>query len=358
MKSYLLRIMPHLHYGIFSLIIGLSAWNCKKDSPSQPEEPRGLFKQKIVYTSMKLIQNQGPFITVTDLYDDNGKFGIFNRKELVEGIGPALSPDQSWIIYQKLGNEWDQWRINVDGSGNQRIPIEGNYILESPKISPDGKMLASTFLIPGNDYKGRHLGVVPVTGGVIKTVYADPGWSILPEWSADGKKIYFAWADYNNRYGHNIPGSVRAKAYIISINLDGTGWRAISDTVSGLATDLYPSVSPEGNQIVFTSQRNFQDGIFPEIFIMNTDGSNMRQVSYCVGCQRHGDHFDAYTMDDKPLWTKDDKHILFERQDYTYNHDARNYTMREDIYIINIDGSSLQKLTDNGISSLTKRGTR
>jgi Tol biopolymer transport system component len=63
-------------------------------------------------------------------------------------------------------------------------------------------------------------------------------------------------------------------------------------------------------------------------------------------------------MDDKPLWTKDDKHILFERQDYTYNHDARNYTMREDIYIINIDGSSLQKLTDNGISSLTKRGTR
>jgi Tol biopolymer transport system component len=357
MKSYLLRIMPHLHYGIFSLIIGLTVWSCKKDSPSQPEEPRGRFVQKIVYTSMKLIQNQGPFITVADLYDDNGTFGLFNRKDLVEGVEPDLSNDGSWIIYRALNNDWTPMRINIDGSQNQQIPIQGNFIIESPQISPDDYMLVFTFL-KQPEYEGRHLGVVPAKGGEITTVYADQGRSILPAWSADGKKIYFTWADFKNRYGHNVPGKILVKAYIISITTDGTGWRAISDTVNGLSNDFFPSISSDGSQIVFTSLRDYPENIFPEVFIMNIDGTNVRQLTHCIGCQRHEDHFDKYTMDDKPMWTKDGKHILFERQVWTYNHDIRDYAMQEDIYIINADGSGLQKLTKDGISSLTKRSVR
>lgn len=350
-----LNLWKNSHYIHAVIIISFTLSGCKQNSPSQPEQPKGIFVDKFVFTTST--PERGPLVTVADLYDDNGIFRLFNRKDLVEGLGPVFARNKSWVVYHFAGNNWEPMRINIDGTQNQKIPIQGNFVFDGVKISPDGAMLAFSFLNP-DQYNGRHLGIVPITGGTIKTVYADPGWSITPEWSADGKKLYFAWADYYNRYEYNVPGSIRAKAYIISINLDGTGWRAISDTVSGLATDLYPSVSPDGNQIVFTSQRNFQDGIFPEIFITDINGTIMKQVTHCVGCQRHGDHFDAYTIDDKPLWTNDGKYIIFERQVWTYNHEVRDYAKEENIYIINTDGSSLQKLTDDGISSLTKKGTR
>ncbi len=337
---------------LFFLFNGGLLTGCKEKAPTDQETPRGRFVDKIFFINKDYSQNSS-VITIADLYNDNGILKLYNRRELTEGVGAEISEDRTWIVYIRL-NGLRPMRINVDGTDKRAIPFPADLVVQEINISPDGSMLAVGFHKIGDNYDGRHIGVMCTNGEEFRTVYADSGWSFVPDWSSDGKKLYFAWTDLNNRFGHNMSGSFRVKAYIISVNLDGTNWQPISDTFSGLSNDSYPVVSPDGSQIAFTSQRNYPENIFPEVFIMNINGTNIRQLTQCRGCQRHGDHFDNYTMDGTLLWTKDGKHIIFQRTTHTYDHDLRQYTQQNDLFIINPDGTGMQNLTNDGKSALKK----
>ena len=86
-------------------------------------------------------------------------------------------------------------------------------------------------------------------------------------------------------------------------------------------TIFAPSHLGDTTQIAFSSDRDGDS----EIFVMNGDGTNVRQLTF------------NEVDDDKPAWSPDGTKIAFEsRLDGDY-----------DVYVMNSDGSNLVKLTDN-----------
>ncbi|MFL5608505.1 MAG: protein kinase domain-containing protein [Gemmatimonadaceae bacterium] len=107
---------------------------------------------------------------------------------------------------------------------------------------------------------------------------------------------------------------------IYVMNADGTDQRRLT-TDKGI--DSSPALSPDGTRIAFTSQRA---GGF-DIFVMNVDGSDQRQLTSFT--ERGLGAID-------PTWSPDGRRIAF------------NTRVKEiDIWVINVDGTGLVKLTDD-----------
>ncbi|MCX6142503.1 MAG: hypothetical protein NTZ35_04715 [Ignavibacteriales bacterium] len=315
------------------------------------DAPKGVFLQKVAFTS----RNQGPpTLHIGDLYVDGETFQLFNIRDLVSGSGASLSPDERWISYLQVLNGVRLMRINADGSDNLVVPFDPTLIVREAEVSPEGSRIVVSFE-RAQDFNGEHIGVIYLDSGAMRVVYADSSRSFTPTWSPDGKRIYFAWLDWMNQLGHNVPGSVRVKPYIRSINVDGTDLRTVSDTVNGQSFDTYPSISPDGRQVAFVSQRTyFPDLAMTEIFVMNVDGTGVKRLTFAQLGFRSGNYYDAYTMDEFPRWLKNGTHILFERSTYHYNQASGELAVTPDLYVIRADGSGLQYLTNNGNSSLSK----
>ena len=105
---------------------------------------------------------------------------------------------------------------------------------------------------------------------------------------------------------------------ICLMNADGTNNRQLTDNLK--AIHFYPSLSPDGNSIVFISSR---EGGF-EIFEMQTDGSDLRQLTSGIG--------ECYAPEISPDGSK----IVFTR--YSGG--------RNTISVINRDGSGLTDLNN------------
>lgn len=86
--------------------------------------------------------------------------------------------------------------------------------------------------------------------------------------------------------------------------------------------DMYPSVSPNGTQVVFQSNRTGSN----QIFIMNMDAGKPRQLGdFPLGAET-------------PVFSPDGQRIVFD----VYVGDNNN-----DVFTINSDGSNLKQLTDS-----------
>jgi Tol biopolymer transport system component len=105
---------------------------------------------------------------------------------------------------------------------------------------------------------------------------------------------------------------------ICLMNADGTNNRQLTDNLK--AIHFYPSLSPDGNSIVFISSRA---GGF-EIFEMQIDGSNLRQLTSGIG--------ECYAPEISPDGSK----IVF----------TRFSGGRNTISVINRDGSGLTDLNN------------
>ena len=88
---------------------------------------------------------------------------------------------------------------------------------------------------------------------------------------------------------------------------------------------ITPSWSPDRKTIAFASTRNGS----LEIYIMNADGSNVRQLTKAV---------DDHRENADPDWSPDGRRIVFESE----------REGRTDVYIVNSDGSRLTRLTPEG----------
>jgi len=157
-----------------------------------------------------------------------------------------------------------------------------------------------------------------VTAPVARAFAAKPVAAITPAVPAvesKGPELVFA----SDREGPDPVGD-RGNGEIYVMNADGSNERRLTNEKS---MDFQPVFSPDGRQIAFTSQRT---GSF-EVFVMNVDGSHQRRVTYfgALGLQAV-----------MPTWSADGKRIAFGSRG-----------KRHDIYLINLDGSGLVRITDD-----------
>ena len=181
---------------------------------------------------------------------------------------PAISPDGTKVAFSSTRNgNTDIYVVNADGTNTRRVtthPVrEGN-----PSFSPDGTQLlyesyrSGSFGLP-NIYRIN----IDGTNETRLTNYLE----FEARFSPNGTRITYA--------GRIPPGNNFAEIFVM--NADGTNVMQLTNLNSNTLSQAMPSFSLDGTLISFTRRvPNPGGGSSNQIFVMNANGSNVRQVTF------------------------------------------------------------------------------
>lgn len=249
---------------------------------------------------------------------------------------PSFSPDDSKLIFYhaKYGfaEDWDLATMNSDGRNFREIILPGREWL--PQFSPDGKTIVfSAFNYDSGgfncDINTTGIWIANTDGTNLKQIVQ--GYAYYPSFSPDGKKIVYTTPDQ----------------HIWMVNLDTLNSSKITNDNYSKET---PSFSPDGRKIVYASDEDGQifrrtglDGPFnatyPDIWIMDSDGSNHTQLTDL------GKLYARY-----PSFSPDGKKIIYVVDNGGV---AGNGVDRgAKIWIMDSDGKNKEKLTGLGNNNI------
>ena len=239
-----------------------------------------------------------------DLYmmssDGSNVRRVFKRKIEAWRTTPTWSPDGKQIIY-------DQWDRSGGGTSSMYILTLGEQdpefigMYSRPVWSPDGREIACSAANPArrwiilmNARTQKHERLLPK-----KTL----PWQTQPSWSATGDKIAFV----GNKdpipviLDRDLHNAWAAKDTIFIVNRDGTGLKQLVPEDGQAA--LYPAVSPNGEEVLYTQQINGRRGRF-QVFKVNVNSKIRTQLTHIgniLQANTGGDWFDpAYTLPVSP----------------------------------------------------------
>lgn len=206
-----------------------------------------------------------------------------------EHNGPRCPPraDYShgyvWAVY-----DYDIYTAKPDGSDLHRLTTNPRYDAEGT-LAPDGKTIVFTSLRDDD----LDIYTMNVDGTHVRRLTTTLGYDGGPFFSPDGTKIvYRAWhpatpkdsSDYVQLLANNLVRPTRMEIWVM--NADGTDQRQITQLGGA---NFAPYFHPDGKRIIFSSNytnprsRNF------DLYLVNLDGSGLEQVTTDT-------EFDAFPM--------------------------------------------------------------
>jgi Tol biopolymer transport system component len=203
----------------------------------------------------------------------------------------ALSPDGRWVVFtsERRGNP-DLYALQVEGGGEPRLLIDSAAMEDQVAFSPDGTSIAFVSTASGN----ADIYVLPFRPDATQNLTAatnvtnDAGGDFRPDFSPDGARIAFTTDRDTPVEGHPIFGFTRQReGEIYVMNRDGSSAQRLTTSRDW---DGSPEWSADGRTLYFYSARPRevvgpptspilgQEGGF-RIWAMNADGSNPRAVT-------------------------------------------------------------------------------
>jgi TolB protein len=193
----------------------------------------------------------------------------------------------------------------MDWDGHNNVYLtDGVHMVLTPRFAPNSKEIA--YLAYVN--KTAHVYVINVHTRKKRLVGHFKGMTFAPRFSPDGRFL------------------------LLSLAREGTTALYKMDMVSGAVTqltehrciDTSPSYSPDGTQIVFTSDRSDPNECKEKIYVMDSNGGNVHRISFGDG---------KYSQ---PVWSPRGDLIAFTKQ-----LEGRFY-----IGVMNVDGTNERLIAD------------
>jgi Tol biopolymer transport system component len=131
------------------------------------------------------------------------------------------------------------------------------------------------------------------------------------------------------------------EARLAVVAADGSTWRYLAPDQSLLGWQSEGVWSPDGNQVAFA----VTNGSASDIYVANADGSNLRRLTPPPAWTPT---VNQYLTQTAPAWSPDGARIAF-------SSNLEDGLANFDIYVINADGSNLQRLRDDSLLDWSPR---
>ena len=268
---------------------------------SAPEdgEPRG----HIVFTCQVFQVQSSNQVCIVDA--DGAGYRRLTTDDSRQHYYPSLAPDGLSLVYAAFreAGVYEIYEMTLaDGAVRQLTDRLG--VVNAPEISPDGTQIVFTHWVAASDR--NEIWIMARDGSDPHRLADVTGWD--PTWSPDGSQILFA----SNRGGPNQLWAMR---------LDGSDLHQVGSLPALRGRSDWSALG----QIVTYSGQAWQR----ELFLMNADGSGLRQLS--AGGNSQG-----------PSFSPDGRWVVF-----TAYFDHPNDDHGCELYLLRTDGTDLRRLTDN-----------
>ena len=207
---------------------------------------------------------------------------------------PDFSMGYVWPVYET----YDVFASNLDGSGLRQLTTEEGYDAEAT-FSPAGDRIVFTSARDGD----LELYSMAPDGSDVIRLTDRPGYDGGAFYSPDGSKIIWRahypgegpeLEDYRRLLSQGLLRPGELEIYIM--DADGSNQRQLTQLGGA---NFAPYWHPSGEKIVFSSNHHDPDGRDFEIYMINLDGSGLTRITYSEG-------FDGF-----PVFSPDGQLLVF-----------------------------------------------
>lgn len=207
-------------------------------------------------------------------------------------------PDYSRGYVWKMHPEFDLYTAKADGTGLKRLSHTPGYDAEAT-ISRDGKRIVFTSVRDGD----FDIYVMDANGKNVKRLTNELGYDGGPFFSPDGKKIVYRAnhpktpeqiADYRDLMKTSQLRPSTLEIWIM--DADGSNKRQVT---SNGAANFAPFFHPDGKRIIFASNLDNPRGRNFDLYMILVDGTGLERITYNP------------TFDSFPMFTSDGKKLIW-----------------------------------------------
>ena len=255
-----------------------------------------IFTMNVDGSGKKLIST-GTGRTTCSYFTPDGQSIVYASTHLGARECPPV-PDKSegyvWPIY----DTYDIFKVNVDGTNLTRLTNTKGYDAEAT-IAKDGRIVFTSTRDGDMEIYSMN-----ADGSDVRRLTKADGPDGGPFFSADGSQIVFRGRHYNrgedwNRYNVLLKkGLWRPSALdVFVMNRDGSNLRQVTKDLGG--SNWAPFFAPNGKQIVFASNMKDPRGGNFDLYLINVDGTGLEQITF-------SDTFDGF-----PMFSPDGTKLIF-----------------------------------------------
>ena len=288
------------------------------------------------------------------------------RKLLDNAFAADWSPDGAQVVFVRSAGPSNSIGVaNADGSGERILAEMENIVVLAPRWSPSGKTIAFRTTTTNNNTV-KSVKLIDVQSGVVRELPPQrPCLSDLA-WSGDGEHLIFAWSedllaglasssalmsmqDVTNGEtvdlfwtrdtlllqagtaidiagaGQIVFSTIRTAQSLREVALDGSSTTAHRTLTSGSSVDRQPVYSPDGETILFSSNR----GGNLDLWTINASTGRVRQLT------------DDEAKDWDPAFSPDGSKVVW----------SSDRSGNLEIWIANADGSGARQVSSDGFDA-------